>query len=51
MNTSRYPRSMREAWGHYTGNNFDCEPLPRPSRLWLLVPALFALLFVASCIK
>lgn len=48
MNTSRYPRTMREAWGHYTGNRFTEEPMPRPSRLWLLVPVVFAALLLGA---
>lgn len=47
MNTSRYPRTMREAWGHYTGNRF-VEDVEWPSRLWLLLPVVFAALLLGA---
>jgi hypothetical protein len=47
MNTSRFPRTMREAWGHHTGDRFD-EEMPRPSRLWLVLPVVFLALLIGS---
>lgn len=46
MNTNRYPRTLREAFGHHTGTRF-VEEAPRVERAvyWIV---LVALLFVAG---